>query len=71
MARTPAITPCSGAAGVVRTLMVVRWPAFSIARSVKVPPMSTARRAEAIRYLFLCEEDPYNSQGEKVTRPIG
>ena len=49
MSRTPAITPCSGAAGVVRTLMVERLPSCSSARSVKVPPISTASRAEGIQ----------------------
>src|SRR5215831_10277825 len=40
----PAITACSGACGVVSTLRVQRCAPASTTRSVKVPPMSTARR---------------------------
>ena len=39
-----AITPRSGAAGVVNTFAVKRRPPLSSATSVKVPPMSTPRR---------------------------
>src|SRR5882724_12641783 len=40
----PAITACSGAWGVVSTLRVQRCAPASTTMSVKVPPMSTARR---------------------------
>ena len=49
--RNPSITPRSGVACVVSTLTVVRLPPASSARSVKVPPISTARRADLIRFL--------------------
>src|SRR5271165_4853530 len=51
IAGTPSITPCSGADCVVRTFAVVRTPPCSSARSVKVPPISTASRANAIASL--------------------
>src|ERR1700733_3663910 len=50
-ARNPSMTPRSGAVWVVSTLAVVRLPPASSARSVKVPPISTARRADFIRLL--------------------
>mgnify|MGYP002128358247 CR=1 FL=1 len=40
-ARTPSSTPSSGAAGVVSTLAVQRWPSCSRTTSVNVPPIST------------------------------
>ena len=42
---TPVSTPSSGARVVVSTLTLRRPPLHSSARSVKVPPMSTASRA--------------------------
>src|SRR5277367_32409 len=47
MVRTPLITPSSGAPDVVSTLVVARPPACSRARSVKVPPISTANRVRS------------------------
>src|SRR5712691_3434466 len=44
----PARTPSSGAREVVSTLTLKRFGPSSRARSVKVPPISTARRALAI-----------------------
>src|SRR5215471_16428370 len=45
MARTPSMTPRSGASGVVRTLMAWALSPLSRTTSVNVPPMSTAKRA--------------------------
>src|SRR5262245_20144987 len=44
----PAITACSGAWGVVSTLRVQRCAPASTTRSVKVPPISTARRLRGV-----------------------
>src|SRR5215208_1335632 len=46
--RVPATTASSGPRGVVSTLVVKCSPPASITTSVKVPPMSTARRARVI-----------------------
>jgi ABC-type Mn2+/Zn2+ transport system ATPase subunit len=44
----PLSTPSSGARGVVSTLVLLRLPFHSRQRSVKVPPISTAKRAFSI-----------------------
>ena len=48
IAATPPSTPRSGSAGVVSTLVVTKRSPSSSARSVKVPPISTARRPGAV-----------------------
>src|SRR4051794_11020945 len=70
MERTPAITPCSGAPDVVSTLMVVRSPACSSARSVMVPPISTARRARFIQGLVAAAGSALNRATGGVARPL-
>ena len=47
---TPLSTPSSGARGVVSTFTLSRLPSHSKARSVKVPPMSTANLAFSMTY---------------------
>src|SRR3984893_12279214 len=77
IAATPSLTPCSGADGFVRTLVVLRRPSCSRATSVKVPPMSTAKRVRCISFLLsLGFSRPHvsnhsDSHAQRVARQIG
>src|ERR1700738_4661022 len=77
IAATPCLTPCSGADGVVRTLVVLRRPSCATATSVKVPPMSTAKRVRCISFLLsLGFSRPHvsnhpGSHAQRVARQIG